>query len=173
MVPFQDWNRCQPWGKRSEETGVRGQDTRGRLPAKIAKYTPTSSGPIQISRSDRLSKMSATVRSSSTQGQTTAVWQTTLKFHSLKSLLITDRPINESIGVLSMTVLAITHRPIHRTTILGRIISPQVIGLSLQCQSAEFSSSSVKARQQGKLILNCVSYRATRSVRLRTERPLM
>jgi hypothetical protein len=73
MVPFQDSSRCQPWGKEVKRLGSGGEDARGRLPAKIAKYTPTSSGPIEISRSDRLGEMSATVRSSSTQGQTAAV----------------------------------------------------------------------------------------------------
>lgn len=69
-------------------------------------------------------------------------------------------------------MLAITHRLIHRTITFGPIIFPQAIAQSLQCQSAEFSSSSVKARYRGKLILNFASYRAARSVRLRTERPL-
>lgn len=100
-------------GKKSEGTGDGEEQARGGLPAKTAKYTPTSCCPIQISRSDGLGKgvcysivfiytgaekcnLKNNLGTSPTR--VTQSEKTTLEYHSNESLTITDHPVQEYSG---------------------------------------------------------------------------
>lgn len=86
--------------------------------------------------------------------------------------IITHPSHSRSSIILSRTVAAITHRPIHRI-ISVCIRFPQMNGPTVQHYIAEISGPSAIARQLGKLVSRTAPLtEQPRSVRCRTERPL-